>query len=278
MEWYYATDNQQRGPVAESQLDDLLRSGAVDRNTLVWRAGMDEWKPMHSARSLPPVSLQNAPPIASPPLAGTATCVECQRVFPQTDLVFLNQSWVCGQCKPLFLQRLMEGAPPPTLAGPAWRSGKQMVLRSEAALPDRCVRCNAPANGFRLRRKLYWHHPAWYLLIIISLLVYAIVAICIRKKAVVNIGLCEQHRAQRKWFIIGSWLAVLGGLGLLIGGISASSGKTALGGIVLLLGGAIFAAIKVPVVSATKMDDAYVWAKGAGEQFLGQLPLWSGKP
>jgi hypothetical protein len=274
MDWFYVVDGQRQGPVPEAQLDEMLRSGAIAPDTLVWRDGLVNWQPVHAARPSPLA----APPLAPPVMAhgNVFVCAECRRPFPQADLVLLNHSWVCAQCKPLFLQRLAEGAPPPQPIGLVWRSDRRMVLRSETPLPDRCVRCNSPAQGFRLKRKLYWHEPWYYLLILISILVYAIVAICVRKKAVIHIGLCEAHRTERKWFITGSWMAALLGLGLLIAGIAGYGGWLALVGIVLLLGAAICGAAKGPVVSAARIDGGFAWVKGAGQPFLADLPEWNG--
>ena len=39
-----------------------------------------------------------------------------------------------------------------------------------ARLPDRCVVSNQPAEGFTLKRKLTWRHPALYLLVLPGLL------------------------------------------------------------------------------------------------------------
>jgi hypothetical protein len=178
--------------------------------------------------------------------------------------------------QPIFLQRLAEGAPPPQPVGLVWRTNRQMVLRPETTLPDRCVCCNAPTQGYRLKRNLYWHPPWYYLLILISILVYAIVALCIRKKAVIYISLCEAHRIQRKWFITGSWVAAFLGLGLLIAGIAGYGGWLALLGVVLLLGALICGAVKGAVVSAARIDREFVWVKGVGQPFLADLPEWSG--
>src|SRR5262249_21997100 len=143
--------------------------------------------------------------------------------FPESEMVFLNRSWVCARCKPVFLQRLMEGgAPAAVTSGAIWRHRRQMILRSDTPLPDLCLRCNAPANGYRLKRQLYWHSPGYYLLILASILIYLIVALCVRKRAVLHIGLCETHRTQRRWFIAATWLAVLLGLAMLILGIAES--------------------------------------------------------
>jgi hypothetical protein len=274
MDWFYVLNQQQQGPVPDAQLDELVRSGVIDRNTMVWREGWANWQPLQTARPVAGGASVPAPPVlVSGPVA---TCVECRGVFAQNDMVCLNRMWVCAQCKPLFLQRLAEGVSPATAAGMAWRADRRLVMRPQTPLPDRCVKCNEPAGGYQLKRQLYWHHPGLYLLILVSLLVYAIVALCVRKKALIHIGLCERHRKQRGYVIAGSWLAVLGGLVMLIAGLSNSSGSLAVTGVVLLLGGAIFGAIRGPMVSAAKIEKDFVWVRGPGQAFLAELPEWTG--
>ena len=43
-----------------------------------------------------------------------------------------------------------------------WRDGKIIVMSHDASFPDRCVKCNQPAAGYRLKRKLTWHPSGWY--------------------------------------------------------------------------------------------------------------------
>jgi len=60
--WHYADANlQQQGPVTTEALAELLRSGAVHQETLVWREGMTQWAPLRefAAELVPP-----PPPIA----------------------------------------------------------------------------------------------------------------------------------------------------------------------------------------------------------------------
>src|SRR4051812_44962371 len=57
-----------------------------------------------------------------------------------------------------------------------WADGKVLVMTKSAELPDLCIKCGAPAEGYRLKRNLMWHPPAWYLLILFNLIIYAIVA------------------------------------------------------------------------------------------------------
>lgn len=263
MTWFYALGDQQTGPVSDSQLDDLLRSGKITSDTLVWREGMADWQPLKQARQ------------AMPPSPAGGICVECGKAFPPDELVHVNHSWVCAQCKPLFLQRLVEGAPSPAI-GSLWRTGNRLVTCSETPFPDRCVKCNAPANGYRLKRVLYWQHPAYLLLFFCSLLVLLIVILIVRKKAILHVGLCEKHRARRKLGLIIGWTSVVLGLTLLIGGLGLSSGTAALiGGAILLVGG-ITGGILASVITPTKITKENVWITGVHRDFLAQLPDWNG--
>lgn len=43
--WYYAESNQQRGPVDEAGVQELLSTGRMRGTDLVWSEGMPEWQP-----------------------------------------------------------------------------------------------------------------------------------------------------------------------------------------------------------------------------------------
>ena len=105
-----------------------------------------------------------------------------------------ENSLICAKCKPIFFQSLKEGIQPVGVG--VWRHFSQLVMTKDAQLPDRCTVCNAPANGLRLKRNLYWHPPAWYLLICAGLLFYAIAALIVRKKASIEIGLCRYSSSK----------------------------------------------------------------------------------
>ena len=143
---------------------------------------------------------------------------------------------------------------------------------SETPFPDRCVKCNAPANGFRLKRVLYWQHPAYFLLLFCNLLVMLIVMLIVRKKAVLHIGLCKKHRKQRLIAIIACSIGMLGGLISIIAGAVMPSGIAVIVGIVIFLAGAIWGVAKGRAIYATKIDKQNVWVGGAGKDFLDQLP------
>lgn len=50
MNWYYAQNNQQKGPVSEDELRQLLESGALSMESLVWYKGLPRWT---AAKELP---------------------------------------------------------------------------------------------------------------------------------------------------------------------------------------------------------------------------------
>lgn len=260
MNWFYAVGNQQNGPVTDSQLDELLHAGKISPMTLVWREGMGQWQPLNAARS-----------------AGQTgnVCVECGKAFPPEETVTLNNLTVCAQCKPVFLQRLQEGAALPSV-GELWQQNKRLVARTKTVFPNRCVKCNAPAD-IRLKRTLYWVHPAFLLLILCNLLVLLVVYLIVRKKAEVEIGLCEAHRVKRKYGLITLWTSIVLGFLALCYGAAASSGWVAFIGFLMMLAGGITGGVLARTVTPTKIDKDYVWMTGAHRDFLAGLPEWHGR-
>src|SRR5438105_3427660 len=88
--------------------------------------------------------------------------------------------------------------PPPPAIGGIWRDKSTLIMTKDASLPDRCVKCNAPANGLRLKRRLAWHSPVLYLLILFATLIYVMLAAMLSKRATVYLGLCCEHFQRRR--------------------------------------------------------------------------------
>jgi uncharacterized RDD family membrane protein YckC len=147
MNWYYSDNGRQAGPVDDAGLDGLVRQGAVRPDTLVWKEGMSGWQPLSVVR--PSAAPEPPPPAPPPPVytppapqyqqpqpqaqsfqpqyqqpaqpswqqpqpqqqqqQGGVTCANCGQMFAATDVVFIGSSYVCGGCKPIFLQRMREG-------------------------------------------------------------------------------------------------------------------------------------------------------------------------
>jgi hypothetical protein len=43
MEWYYLVNGEKIGPVEETVIVEMIKSGKLDRKTLVWKQGMSGW-------------------------------------------------------------------------------------------------------------------------------------------------------------------------------------------------------------------------------------------
>jgi uncharacterized RDD family membrane protein YckC len=109
--WYYVEDGQQRGPVAEADLNALRASGKITDDTLVWREGMATWLALRDALAAAAPTAADAPPVIG---ATGVTCAECGRNFPADQVVRFGLTSVCADCKPIYVQKLKEGATLPT--------------------------------------------------------------------------------------------------------------------------------------------------------------------
>lgn len=69
MNWYYALNGTQQGPVPEEQLAQLAAAGTINAATLVWREGLPEWQALSVAM---PAALM---PASSPQIGGYAVPV-----------------------------------------------------------------------------------------------------------------------------------------------------------------------------------------------------------
>jgi hypothetical protein len=184
---------------------------------------------------------------------------------------------------PVMPQVLSYAMPYAPLMGGVWREGQLIVVPTQAELPDVCVKCGEPAGGWRWRKKLYWHHPALYLLIIFpGLLIYVIVALCVRKKATVGVGLCRAHRSRRIKWILATTMLALGGLVVLFGGIAMAAGARSsqaeygvllvLAALVMLILAAVAGLRGTRVLQPRRIDGPWAWYIGGGEGFLRGLP------
>jgi len=76
VEWFFAKNGAQEGPVTAPQLQALVRSGTLDPATLlVWKEGMAEWSSLQDAGLMPATSplMTPTPMVAAAPPASLAT-------------------------------------------------------------------------------------------------------------------------------------------------------------------------------------------------------------
>jgi uncharacterized RDD family membrane protein YckC len=110
MNWYYVDQGKQAGPVDEAQFAELVRTGKILPDTLVWREGMAAWLSYREVLS----------PSPSAGLAGhagmgsgespDAVCAECGKMFPIQDMIRHGGVYICAGCKPVLMQKIAEGA------------------------------------------------------------------------------------------------------------------------------------------------------------------------
>jgi hypothetical protein len=198
----------------------------------------------------------------------------------------------------------------------AWRDGELLVARKGAVLPDRCLKCNAPAEGYQFHRKLYWHsvrmrtscapsgregcqfhrkldwhNPFWILVFLISPVLFVIVYFIVRWQGSITVGLCPRHRSTRARVIGISWLIALTGIGSLIGGLVVSSNGTPmplglapekltpvliLGGLLLLVVSMIGGVLGSRVLIPKRIDKQFIWLTKVSPEYLATFPTLMG--
>ena len=152
MAWYYKDGEQEIGPVNKAELQQLIKNKKVTGKTPVRSAESDRWHPLvELVRAKPQAAQSPAPP--PPPVhegrdasgypeegaaheiqaqkpdnamgekdadreteaPSTAVCSQCGRSFPRDQVVTFDDQVICAACKPLFVQKLREGASLPTM-------------------------------------------------------------------------------------------------------------------------------------------------------------------
>lgn len=130
MNWFYLSNNEQKGPVTDEELASLVETGVVTAETQVWREGFAEWK-LYGEVASP--SVAPASTGLSLGLAG-GTCSECGQSFKHEDLDKIDGRAVCGTCKPTLVQQMKEGVPNESAAEETRRTyiGHELAVRSIA--------------------------------------------------------------------------------------------------------------------------------------------------
>jgi uncharacterized RDD family membrane protein YckC len=105
MKWYYVDNGQQAGPVEETEFPQLVRSGKLRSDTLVWREGLANWEPFSTACPNE-FSASNAGVSGVGP---EAVCAECGGLFNKDDMIPAGNAHICAKCKPVYMQKMAEG-------------------------------------------------------------------------------------------------------------------------------------------------------------------------
>lgn len=127
---------------------------------------------------------------------------------------------------------------------------------------------------------MYWHSPWLYLLIPVGF--YLILALAIREKADIQIGLSARRKARRLWVIFGACVGSLTGFALFLSPLFEKNDQPMspvwfLSGIILLISSLIVAVTAPRIVTPAKITKDYVWLKGVHPEYLTALPEFPGK-
>lgn len=90
---------------------------------------------------------------------------------------------------------------PANETGRCSREGRFVFIPAGSDLPCRCIVCNAEVDGPGRTRRLYWYSPWLYLLVLLNILVFAVVAAVVRKSAMLTPVYCPEHKAARRFRI-----------------------------------------------------------------------------
>jgi uncharacterized RDD family membrane protein YckC len=118
MIWYYEDQGRQAGPIDDAELERLAAAGTIGAGTLVWREGWPGWQPYATVHGGPAAA------------ANLGVCSQCRRSFATSEMVRFGEQWVCASCKPMYVQRLREGAslPGQFVYGGFWiRAGARLL-------------------------------------------------------------------------------------------------------------------------------------------------------
>jgi hypothetical protein len=152
-----------------------------------------------------------------------------------------------------------------------WRHNKVMIIERDSEFPPRCIKCNEETDQPGITVKVYWHHWAIYLLILVSVPIYVIVALIVRKTAKVTPFMCAVHRRKRMIGKVLIYSTLLISFGMLIAGLNDMPALLGLSFLLLLIG--ILVGVRMArTVYAKKIDDRYVQLKGCDAAFLDSLP------
>ena len=149
-----------------------------------------------------------------------------------------------------------------------WRDGKRVVMDRNAVLPDRCLKCNEPAQGYRRAEKVTYIPMSQQLM-------FGVWSYLGAKRASIEIGLCERHRRSRLRTVAWISLAAIAFSILEVTQVKPSNVILPILAAVAFIGGCvglIYALYPRGVVRATEMTPSHLWLNGAGEAFLASLP------
>jgi uncharacterized RDD family membrane protein YckC len=112
MQWYYAINGQRQGPVSPAELEQLVRNGTIQADTLVWCQGMPDWQAYSTIGS---AAMTASTPGPAAPTSGddTEVCAVSGKRHPKREMIQYQGQWISAAHRDEFFQRLREGVAQP---------------------------------------------------------------------------------------------------------------------------------------------------------------------
>ena len=161
-----------------------------------------------------------------------------------------------------------------------WRQGNLLVMHKSAPIPDVCWLSNQPSRR-RLKRTLHWHQPAIYIILLISPLIYIIVALIMQQKATIQLPLSEEWYARRRTRMLIAWaISLLLGPAMFVGGLLIGDAMKeaavvlVMGGVLTSLAGLIYGLVSCRLITPNRITSEYAWVKGVHPEYLNRLEPW----
>jgi hypothetical protein len=171
-----------------------------------------------------------------------------------------------------------DAAESPVTPRGAFARGRRLVARDGAILPDRCIKCNAPAADGRATRRYSYNitdgPPTARFIPVIGRfvrLIWEIQQMLTRQHIAVSLCLCKRHRLTRILFMLATAIITPTGIVLaLLGARQQDSTQIVIGIIVAVIGLLCILGTKtLTVVAPSDFDVAF---RGCGQRFLASLP------
>lgn len=164
-----------------------------------------------------------------------------------------------------------------------WRDGQLLVVQKQATLPPTCVKSNTPAHQL-IERTFHWHEPWIYLLALLPVFVYLVVALAMRKKHELSVPMSEEASQARSKLIAFGWtmgvggtlLATAGVFAMLLEGLNLIEMSWAIAAVIigtlLVMAGVVVGSKASWILRPKKMTTDMTWFSGAHPDFLLSLP------
>jgi hypothetical protein len=172
----------------------------------------------------------------------------------------------------------------PQSSGGVFRLNGKMVMHKQAILPPRCIKTGEPAET-AVSKKLYWHHPAFFLVIFLHVFIYVVVALIVRKSMTFAFPLTNKARGKLRMRIAIGVVCLLSAFGAMIGGFALANNQAQGGGgevfgfaglilfFILFITSIVFFYL-ARLVTPTKITDQFTIVKGVSPEYLAILPDW----